>query len=759
MTRTRRAGFLLLLLSGVCAGQSLRALSEAYQAKPSAASRAALARFAAAQAGNQQGALAQLALAYADLEANRPESAAAAAAKARQTLPQLADYALLLEAQALRKLSPATAAERALQAVARPGLSPVDGQALQTAAWALLESGDAESAVRALQPNLALLSAPSGLALLARSLHAANQLGAAALQYQRVYFDYPLSAEAADAAVALARLREQLGGGYPPALAQDILARSRKLISGGAGTRAIAELAQAAGGLGGPEADAARVLIGVARYFLNQNQAAVDYLRGLRVATGEADAERLYYLAQGLRRLEKFDGGLAIVEQLRSQYPRSEYTLRALVSLADAHLVRNEPERYVPLYASCAGMFPKEVRGGYCHWKLAWNEYLTQRGRAAARLEEHIEKFPRSNKVPAALYFLGRLREERGDAAVARAYYEAIAARFPGSYYNVQAQRRLTAAPVKQVRPAPATVQYLRLLASDAPKPDFAPDAATRARMGRAGLLARAGLSAWADGELRFGAKTDAKGAALAQALAEMASQRGDHAVAVRGIKALAPEYLSWDLKEAPAGFWKLAFPMPYRATLEKHGAERSIDPNLLAALIRQESEFDPKAVSRAKAVGLTQILPGTGRELSRKLKLGPYRSSMLTTPDTNVRMGAYYLSWLLSSLDGRYDAALAAYNAGKTRAVRWLDWFGHGLEQAEFIECIPFTETRDYIQIVLRNADIYRRLYGGEPVAASAGAGSRMLDSSSGAHTTGGNAAANRHAGGRQAAGAVPFP
>ena len=759
MTSPRRAGLLLLLLSGVCAGQSLRALSEAYQAKPSAASRAALARFAAAQAGNQQGALAQLALAYTDLQTNRPESAAAAAAQARRTLPQLDDYALLLEAQALRKLSPAASAGRALQVVARPGLSPVDGQALQTAAWVLLESGDAEAAVRALQPDVALVAAPAGPSLLARALLAANQLGAAALQYQRVYYGYPLSAEAADAAVALARLREQLGGGYPPAMAQDILARARKLISGGAGARAIAELAQAAAELGGPEADGARVLMGVARYFLNQNQAAADYLRGLNVAPGEADAERLYYLAQGLRRLERFDDALAAIDQLRTLYPQSDYTLRGLVSLADAHLVRNEPERYIPLYSSCAEMFPKEERGAYCHWKMAWNEYLTQRGKAAARFEEHIEKFPRSNKAAAALYFLGRLREQRGDQAVARAYYEAIAARFPGSYYNVQAQRRLTGAQVKQARPAAATVQYLRLLADDPRKPDFAPDAATRARIARAGLLARAGLSAWADGELRFGAKTDAKGAALAQALAEMAAQRGDHAVAVRGIKALAPDYLSWDLKEAPSSFWKLAFPMPYRASLEKHGNERSIDPNLLAALIRQESEFDPRAVSRAKAVGLTQILPGTGRELSRKLKLGPYRSSMLTSPDTNVRMGAYYLSWLLDSLDGRYDAALAAYNAGKTRAVRWLDWFGHGLEQAEFIECIPFTETRDYIQIVLRNADIYRRLYGGEPVAASAVSGTHMLDSSSGAHTTRGNAAANRHAGGRQATSAVPFP
>jgi len=725
-----RAGVVLLLLAGACAGQTVGALSKAYQAKPTAANRVALARFAAAHARDSQGGLAQLALAYGDVQAAKGSvaagalgaGAAEAARKAGKAVPALADYALYLEAQALRGADAAQAAERAMQVVALPGLSPLDGQALQSAAWAMLGAGDAEGAVRALQPNMGLIAGPAGGVLLGRALRGAQQLGAAALQFQRVYFEYPLSNEAGEAATAMAQLRLQLGSGFPPPLGQDILARARKLISGGLRTRAIQELTEAIPELGGPEGDTARVLIGVARYFANENQAAVNYLRGLRVGSDEADAERLYYLVQGLRRLEAFDDAAGVVEEMRRRHAGAGYTLRALVSLADAHLVRNEPERFVPLYAACAQMFPKEERGAYCDWKVTWQAYMTQRAGAARRLEEHVERFPASAKAGAALYFLGRLREQAGEYGVARAFYEGIVARFPNTYYSVQAEARLGEAKVRQARAAAVTSQYVRGVgraASGGTKPDFAVDAATRSRMERARLLEQAGLTEWAEGELRFGAKNGGKGAALAKELAEMAARRGQPATAVRGIKALAPGYLGWELSEAPVAFWKLAFPLPYRAALEAEGAERGIDPNLLAALIRQESEFDPRAVSRARAVGLTQILPGTGRDLSRKLKLGRFTVGMLYRPEINVRMGAYYLRWLLSGLDDRYEAALAAYNAGKTRAVRWLNWFGHDLEQAEFIECIPFTETREYIQIVLRNADVYRRLYGGGPVAA----------------------------------------
>jgi soluble lytic murein transglycosylase len=136
-----------------------------------------------------------------------------------------------------------------------------------------------------------------------------------------------------------------------------------------------------------------------------------------------------------------------------------------------------------------------------------------------------------------------------------------------------------------------------------------------------------------------------------------------------------------------------------------------------MAALIRQESQFNPKAVSVANARGLTQIEPATGRELSRKLKIRPYSTPRLFQPAVNLELGTYYLKTLSDRLNGHWEAALAAYNAGLSRAHAWLSW-GDFREPAEFVETVPFSQTRGYIQTVLRNADVYRRLYGPQPVS-----------------------------------------
>jgi soluble lytic murein transglycosylase len=143
-----------------------------------------------------------------------------------------------------------------------------------------------------------------------------------------------------------------------------------------------------------------------------------------------------------------------------------------------------------------------------------------------------------------------------------------------------------------------------------------------------------------------------------------------------------------------------------------------------VAGLIRQESEFNAGAVSRAQALGLTQVRPATGRQIARKLGVRRFNSRMLFQPSVNLRLGTYYLRSLLDKQEGHWERTLAAYNAGPTRAAEWATWHEYR-EPAEFVESVPFTETREYIQAVLRNAEVYRRLYGSSAhreVTASAG-------------------------------------
>lgn len=339
--------------------------------------------------------------------------------------------------------------------------------------------------------------------------------------------------------------------------------------------------------------------------------------------------------------------------------------------------------------------------------------YLNDRPDAVELLLNHVVRYPTSDKASAALYFLGRAAERQSRHADARAYYEQIERAFPNFYYASLARERLRAKEIARVKATPAVAARFASVAfpRGAPPARFQPDAEGRIRLERAALLRTAGLDNMAVAELRFGATNsnhpEAFGLELArQAVAQSAPDQG-----IRYLKRYAPGYLSAPLGELPNEFWRLAFPLVYREPLERHSQTVGLDPFIVAALIRQESEFDPRALSRARAYGLTQVLPSTGRELSRRLRIPGFHPNRLFEPDLNLRLGTHYLATLVRQFDGRWEPALASYNAGKSRADAWLRRREYR-EPAEFVESIPFLETRNYVQSVLRNADIYRRLY-----------------------------------------------
>jgi soluble lytic murein transglycosylase len=159
-----------------------------------------------------------------------------------------------------------------------------------------------------------------------------------------------------------------------------------------------------------------------------------------------------------------------------------------------------------------------------------------------------------------------------------------------------------------------------------------------------------------------------------------------------------------------PNEAWRAAFPLPYEINLRSAAAVNQLDPMLVAGLIRQESAFDSKAFSRAGAVGLMQVEPKTALKLARQLKVR-YARTRLTDPGYNLQLGSRYLANLIQAF-GTPEAALAAYNAGEDRVEQWTAGQNY-LETAEFVESIPFTETREYVQIVIRNSDAYRSIYG----------------------------------------------
>ncbi len=316
-----------------------------------------------------------------------------------------------------------------------------------------------------------------------------------------------------------------------------------------------------------------------------------------------------------------------------------------------------------------------------------------------------------------ALYFLGRLAERKNDFASARACYDELMARFPNTYFAVVTRERLKDPRLQAATPNPAMTEFLHSAAWPArPEfPSFTPGKTAQFRIDRAQLLETTGLVDLAENELKFGAhEDDDQENVYAYELAKCAAAHGEPYQAMHYIKAYAPGYLYMPLDQAPVGFWQLAFPIPYSSAIRQYSRAQGLDPFLVAALIRQESEFKPTVISHANAYGLMQLLPATGRQLARHFGIRRLNAGQLLVPDRNIQLGTYFFHNLMNSYNGQVELVLASYNAGPGRANLWKSWDTYR-EPAEFIEAVPFHETRGYIQIVLRNADVYRRLYAGK--------------------------------------------
>jgi soluble lytic murein transglycosylase len=459
----------------------------------------------------------------------------------------------------------------------------------------------------------------------------------------------------------------------------------------------------------GLERDQARVRIGEVDFLKGSTKVACSYLRDLDLAGSEADAERLYDVAECARRQGDDDEMMAAVERLGRQYPKSPWRLKALVSAANRYLLVNRPDDYLPLYRAAYQDFPADSAAALCHWKVTFHAYMQNQADAGGLLREHLRNYPAHATAGAALYFLGRRAEQENDFAAARTCYQRLPQAFENHYYAMLARERFRSPEIAGAAPSAETARFLAAVTFPESKPVPVQSAgATTWRIERSRLLRTAGLADLADAELRFGARTDGQPPLLAM---EMAGAAAAPHQAMRIMKSMAPEYLNLALNQAPRRFWELLFPLPYRADVIRAAREKNLDPYLLAGLIRQESEFDPQARSHANAFGLTQVRPATGRLFARQAGIARFSSRLLFQPAANLKIGVSIFSAMLDQNGGKLEQTLAAYNAGPNRAAEWLTWNTYR-EPAEFVESIPFTETRDYVQAVLRNADLYRRLY-----------------------------------------------
>jgi soluble lytic murein transglycosylase len=415
---------------------------------------------------------------------------------------------------------------------------------------------------------------------------------------------------------------------------------------------------------------------------------ALGRVRGAPAVRAAAELER----ARAQVKLGDRAGALATVDRLVERYPGDAGALPEALLLGG--MLRWETEGSAPAretFLELARRVPGSElapRARFLAALAAWESGLES---AAADEWERLRRdTPRSDAGAAAGYWSGRARERLGDHALARSAWAAVKAQDTLSYYGVAAARRLG---IQPWTPAAAPDSF-------APVPDV--DSAVT----RLDLLVRMAMSAEVGWEQEWlvgrAGESPERGLATADAFRRAAQPAIAVRLARRAVAGGAP---------GDARAYRLMYPLPRHDELRALAETEGVDPLLVAALVRQESAWDPRATSAAGARGLMQVMPPTGAALARKLAIKPWHADSLYDAALNLRLGIVYLAEAVRRHNGDLPSVLAAYNAGPSRVTRWTAQFG-GEDRDLWIERIPFTETRDYVRTIQRNLAVYRSLY-----------------------------------------------
>lgn len=647
------------------------------------------------------GALAWLAIGYAHHLDQHPEQEVEALKKARPHADELGDYVDFHLGEAyLATGKPESAVEVLRDFDTRHRDSILARDALVSYANALVATGDAHRAVQALEARRTPTRAEVELAL-GRAYLADHENTKAAVVLRNLYYTMPVSAPADSARASLDVLEH--AGTLPPVGYAERKKRADLLVQGRRYSDAVLEYRALQRDVAPADADTKSALA-YALFKSGREREAKDLLQTLQNPSEDANAQRLYILTEIARpdqkKVEEY------LEQFRQQAPKSTWFAEALLTAANMFLLDRNYERAAALYGEIDERFPGGRSSPYSHWRAAWLTYrLGRTAEAKYRFEQQISLYPQSQEVTAALYWRGRVAEDEKDWALARAYYEKLIERYRSYYYAELARQRLALFQPGEGK-SDAVLARVPALSVRAVQEDLtAPSDSLRAE--KSLLLANGGLVDLAVRELQATGNSDWAYAEIARIYQES----GQYHRALQTLKRAYPAYFSLDLPQLPRSFWESLFPRPFWTDLKRSAGDNGLDPYLVASLIRQESEFNPGAVSHANAVGLMQLLPTVGKKLAKETKMRGFTYNLLLTPEVNLRLGTRYFRHMLDKYDGTVEYALAAYNAGTDRVE---DWRGHNRfrDVPEFVESIPFTETREYVQAIVRNAALYRRLY-----------------------------------------------
>jgi soluble lytic murein transglycosylase len=620
------------------------------------------------------------------------------------------DHLRLLLADALERRGELAAARAAAVAVAdRHKDSRLAPRALLTAATLAMRAGDDAGAqtllVRTLQAYPDAREVPAALYLLGQVSEGLGQRDNAAATYRQLMVLAPTTGWADGAADRIGVLAAA-GTPIPPLTLAQRVDRAERLLRGGVPKTATDEAERIVEEAGDPSllVRALRVVADGAQR-LGRHEAAAKALELAipRVAAEQQNALRLEQ-ARLLLRAGKRERALEILVRVAANGSEPD-AAEALWMQGRALEDAQRPAEAVKVYRALATRYPKREVAGGALWRIGWDAYLSGKPGEAAAQWAKLDAGNRVWKLP-VLYWTARATEDARGKSAAAALYAQVLAEAPRSYYGALAVRRIGGLP-PSARPA-----GVRLPAD--PNEAVANDPG----LARVDLLRRLGLVEDALEELADVVEQAGGDTVRLYGFSSAYVRDERYHMALRIFRRHFTRLAASDDPALPRAFWEMLYPFAWRDEVMAAARQSGVDPFLVAAVVREESSYYPRAVSRTGARGLMQLQPQTAQPMAATRGWPFADGDLLDDPRSNIDLGTAFLAGMLKEFKDP-PLALAAYNAGPGRMRAW--WKTRRTSDLEaFVEQIPFDETRLYVKRVMLSWDEYRRIYGGGGEAAT---------------------------------------
>jgi soluble lytic murein transglycosylase len=539
------------------------------------------------------------------------------------------------------------------------------------------------------------------LVRLAEARAAQGQVAEAIADLRRRWIEAPASSWGEAARESLEDLARAAGLVVPPLTVEEQLLQAQRLADAGeqsASARLLQDLLDQ-----GPElAVRHRALARLAPLLgrLARSDEAIARLEAaLTEPTTASRAALLYELARLLQRGGQTSRGAAMWERLLAEHPESSQAPDATLQLARARAELGQFDAARAAFQALPGRAPDSQAAASARWELAWLEYRAGRFRDAALAFRQLSTTVGSARL-AGLYWAGRALDQLGEKGAAQALYGEVLSRGPQGYYGILAARRVRAKPPAPVAlPVRLTADPVRLLRSEP-------------RYQRAQALGSIGFDGFAVLELEALGRDAGVDSDRAWALGVAFADLGEAGRSLRHLRRAFGAAVEAGAPGLPPRLWQLYYPLGYGEHVHAAAREAGVDPYVVAAVIREESSYDPRARSWVGAVGLMQLMPDTARFVAQELGRPLAELAALWDPSVNIALGSRYLAQLAVRFRDPL-LAVAAYNAGPHRVKQWLGGRPQ-VDMEEFVDQIPFDETRGFAKRVFTSWHHYRRLYGG---------------------------------------------